>query len=113
MHEWKIKRMSVKTLERWLDSVDKLLLHYLGAEGIEISTCPLCWADCDGCLWIIIEQKHCGEFARKLYPKRKDLGPSLLRRYLQFTKWKKARVIQLERWRCVIAGELAARYVIK
>lgn len=111
MQKWKIKRMSVKTLEKWLDSVDKILLHYLGAEGIEMFVCPLCWADCDDCLWTIIERKGCVDFKDELYPKNFFLVVSELRRNLQYTKWKNARIKQLERWRCVISHELAGRYV--
>jgi len=113
MQDWKIKRMSIKLLERWLDSVNKLLLYYLGAEGTGMPTCPLCWADCKECLWIIIERKSCDDFRDELYPGEYLLGVSELRRNLKRLKWKAARIKQLERWRCIISHELANRYVKK
>lgn len=104
--------MSAKLLERWLDSVDRLLLYYLGrVEATFMTNCPLCWAECEKCLWAIIEGTHCEDFARKLYPGKDDPGPSYLRRNPKFIKWKKVRAIQLARWRCIIVGELATRYV--
>lgn len=114
MQDWKIKRMSVRTLEKWLDSVGNLLLHYLGAEGIVMPTCPLCWADCNDCLWLIIERKSCDTFRDELYPKSDHLAVSALRRYPKFpshVRWKRARIKQLEHWRGIVVGELAGRYV--
>ncbi len=114
MQYWKIKRMSVKTLERWLDSVDKLLLNYLGAEGLGMINCPLCWAECESCLWAIIERRSCALFRDELYPERDPPGVSSLRRHPTFekcTKWKEARIKQLTHWRGIIVKELGGRYV--
>ena len=115
MQEWKIKRMSVELLEKWLDSVDKLLLHYLRAPRLEVDNCPLCWAECANCLWHIIERKSCVDFMMELYLDKTFSVDTVitLRRNLRFKKWKDARIKQLEHWRCIIAGELAGRYVKK
>ncbi len=114
MQDWKIKRMSVKRLERWLDSVDLLLRWYLGkTEVTSMPNCPLCWADCDDCLWLIIERKNCDNFRDELYPKRDSIGVSTLRRYPKYTKWKNARIKQLIHWRLIIESELLRKSVRK
>ena len=113
MQSWKIKRMSVHTLESHLDTIDLLMLNYLGKADFELTNCPLCSPNigCKNCLWWIIERMDCENFAHTLYPGKTNPGPSHLRRNLQFTKWKKARIKQLTHWRRIIVKELVERYI--
>ena len=65
MQNWKIKRMSVKRINRCLSDIDKLIRHYEGKEKVD--RCPLCiGTPCSSCLWIIIEGIDCECFAKKL-----------------------------------------------
>lgn len=111
MQEWKIKRMSVNTLERWLKDISKLLSHYLGIHELDRPVCPLCWAECKNCLWKIFEGMDCADFVKKLYPKGGVGTVITLRDNPQRQeKWTETRIGQLQIWEKVITLELERRH---
>ena len=109
MQEWKIKRMSVKTLERWLDAIGRLLSHYLGITRLNWLDCPICFVSCKECLWAIIERKSCTDFRIELYPEAFIETPDTRRNPNTYRKWKKARISQLMNWEKIITLELERR----
>lgn len=110
MQEWRIKRMSVKLLERWLKEIGRLLSHYLGIHKLYWLDCPICFVSCGNCLWQIIEGKNCADFSSEVYAVVPYLVPSILRRNPnKYRKWKKARSIQLQNWENIITLELERR----
>lgn len=109
MQDWKIKRMSVKLLERWLIAIGRLLGHYLGIRELDWLDCPICFAPCEDCLWKIIEGKDCSEFRIELYPDIYKETSDFRRNPNIYRKWKKARISQLQKWEKIMTLELERR----
>lgn len=111
MQDWKIKRMSVKRLERWLHEIGRLLSHYLGIHKLDELDCPICFAPCKECLWEIIERKDCAVFRVEIYPKKTCLieTSDLRRNPNKYRKWKKIRISQLMNWEKIMTLELERR----
>ena len=55
MQKYKIKKMSIKLLMKWLKAIGELLNHYLGIHELNWLDCPICFTLCKKCLWKIIE----------------------------------------------------------
>jgi hypothetical protein len=110
MQDWKIKRMSVKRLLKWIDAISRLLSHYLGIHKLDWLDCPICFLWCSDCLWKIIEETDCQDSCDMIYPDQAHLVPSILRRNPdKYKKWKKIRISQLMNWEKIMTLELERR----
>lgn len=107
--DYKIKRMSIKTINFWLSAIKMLITHYEGKA--RINGCPLCECpSCNDCLWNIMEGMSCEDLCVKLYGHR---WATYYRDHLQFRKWRRARLTQLPRWKKILKAELKRRAAIE
>lgn len=112
MQNWKIKRMSDKELNEQLKAVGSLLYYYQKGKDF-LDDCPLCEVGnehhprclrvCDYCLWEIIENEDCGDFA---WRKFKTSSAAWL---TGKKEWHNARIPQLKNWKKILKIELARR----
>ena len=102
MQNWKIKKMSEKRINLWLQGINFLLRNY--TKGKNPYYCPLCdVALCDGCLWTIIEGKQCFDLKRDL-----RLGGDMVEAR-KYKKWQTARIPMLRHWKRILKAEMARR----
>lgn len=102
MQNWKIKRMSVNKINVWIKAIDLLIEDFKDTRPCR--GCPLCdvaGVGCSNCLWLIIEQEDCYDFAERNGFKN---GPKRWEK-----KWWKLRLPMLPRWKKILKTELARR----
>jgi len=115
MQNWKIKRMSYKELTAQLKAVLSLLYYYQKGSDYP-DNCLLCTvpekhheralrsgSTCDFCLWQIIENEDCGDFADRKF------NVSSAAWLTGKKKWHKVRIPMLRRWKKILKAELARR----
>lgn len=112
MQNWKIKKMSYQELIGQSKAVDSMLYYYQRGKDFP-RVCPLCKvtkmyhrgakSPCNWCLWKIIEEEDCNDFA---YREFKAGSAGLL---TGLKKWHKKRIPMLRRWKKILQGEMDSR----
>ncbi len=96
----RIKRMSEKRKEAWLEAIDKLEKDYIN-DRQDILGCPLCtvvvYTSCIDCLWNIIEGCGCMSYYWEDYV---GIPEKWEKEY--YKAWKIHRLKMLKRWRRII-----------
>ena len=104
MQKYKIKRMSIKRINEWLEAIDALLRTYEIKANVRV--CPFCclisFGDCKNCIWYIIEEIGCNNFARTI-----DFRSAIDARNKK--RWRKARIPMLKNWKKILKAELKRR----
>ena len=94
----RIKNMSEKRKKAWIEAIDELVEDYKSDQQ-DYLDCPLCRvsAECDGCLWPIIEGCDCGQY---------EWGNGYVgvpqRWEGNYGTWRAHRLTMLGRWRMII-----------
>lgn len=104
-----IWKMPKETIDEWLVAIERMLNHYSGKQKlVEHEECPLCFPECDDCLWEIIEEIHCSDMVTKIYDDE-ELAIEEVRDNLRFKKWRDLRLRQLKKWKSIMKHELKSR----
>ena len=102
MQNYKIKRMSYKRINEWLQAITMLTKIY--KQGEKVLYCPFCvLVGCSNCLWKIFEGKQCFDFQRELGI---DGEITEIRNH---KKWQTARIPMLRRWKKILQAEKDTR----
>ena len=104
MQNWKIKRMSYKRINGWIEEMNRLLGFYQRKERLDVCRlCVLVSYACNVCLWKMIENSHCSDFKKKL-----GLNMDIIEAR-DTNEWRASRIPMLRRWKKILKAELARR----